>query len=58
MINAIIIADEVHCIDWLGMLLADHCPGVEITDKCLSPKTGIEPVITERRYYDCGFEPE
>jgi class 3 adenylate cyclase/CheY-like chemotaxis protein len=48
MINAILIDDEVHCLDTLSMLLADYCPEVEIIDRCLSPKTGVEAVKTKK----------
>jgi class 3 adenylate cyclase/CheY-like chemotaxis protein len=44
MIRAIIIDDEVHCIDTLSILLADYCPEVEIMEKCMSPKKGLEVI--------------
>ncbi len=44
MIKAIIIDDEVHCIDTLSILLADYCPEVEILEKCMSPKKGLEAI--------------
>jgi two-component system LytT family response regulator len=44
MIKAIIIDDEVHCVDTLSMLLADCCPGVEVTDTCVSAKKGLEAI--------------
>ena len=44
MIKAILIDDEVHCIDTLSILLADYCPEVEIMEKCLSPKKGLEAI--------------
>lgn len=44
MIKAIIIDDEVHCIDTLSILLADYCPEVEVVDKCLSAKKGLEAI--------------
>lgn len=44
MIKAIIIDDEVHCIDTLSILLADYCPEVEVMEKCLSPKKGLEAI--------------
>jgi two-component system LytT family response regulator len=44
MIKAIIIDDEVHCVDTLSMLLADCCPEVEIADTCLSAKKGLEAI--------------
>src|SRR3954462_6018098 len=44
MIKAILIDDEVHCIDTLSMLLADYCPEVEIVEKCMSAKKGLEAI--------------
>ncbi len=44
MIKAIIIDDEVHCIDTLSILLSDYCPEVEVLDKCMSPKKGLESI--------------
>src|SRR5687768_15108345 len=44
MIKAIIIDDEVHCIDTLSILLADYCPEVEVIEKCMSPKKGLEAI--------------
>jgi two-component system LytT family response regulator len=42
MIKAVIIDDEVHCLDTLGMLLADYCPEVEVLDSFVSPKKALE----------------
>ena len=53
MIKAIIIDDEVHCVDTLSMLLADCCPEVEIADTCLSAKKGLEAI--ERFHPDVIF---
>lgn len=44
MIKAIIIDDEVHCIDTLSMLLVDYCPKVEVMEKCVSAKKGLEAI--------------
>jgi two-component system LytT family response regulator len=44
MIKAILIDDEVHCIDTLSILLADYCPEVEVMDKCMSAKKGLEAI--------------
>src|SRR5690349_13825449 len=44
MIKAILIDDEVHCIDTLSMLLTDYCPEVEIVEKCFSAKKGLEAI--------------
>ena len=46
MIKAIIIDDEVHCIDTLSILLADYCPEVEVLERCMSPKKGLEAIET------------
>ena len=46
MIKAILIDDEVHCIDTLSMLLADYCPEVTVMDKCMSAKKGLEAIDT------------
>lgn len=39
--KAILIDDEVHCLDTLSMLLADYCQEVQITDQCISAKRGL-----------------
>ena len=44
MIKAILIDDEVHCIDTLSILLSDYCPEVEVAEKCLSAKKGLEAI--------------
>src|SRR5678816_1193176 len=44
MIKAIIIDDEVHCVDTLSILLSDYCPEVEVVEKCLSAKKGLEAI--------------
>lgn len=41
MIKAIIIDDEVHCLDTLSILLKDYCPDVKLMEKCSSAKQGI-----------------
>ena len=41
MINAILIDDEVHCLDTLNMLLSDYCPEVQVMEQCVSAKKGI-----------------
>lgn len=53
MIKAVIIDDEVHCVDTLSMLVADCCPDVEVTDTCLSAKKGLEAI--ERTKPDLVF---
>ncbi len=44
MIKAIIIDDEVHCIDTLSMLLKEYCPDVLIMEQCRSAKKGLEAI--------------
>src|SRR4030095_1050163 len=44
MIKAIIIDDEVHCVDTLSILLGDYCREVEIMEKCMSAKKGLEAI--------------
>lgn len=44
MIKAILIDDEVHCIDTLSILLSDYCPEVEVMDRCHSAKKGLEAI--------------
>ena len=41
MIKAILIDDEVHCLDTLSMLLSDYCPEVEVMERCMSAKQGL-----------------
>lgn len=41
MIKAILIDDEIHCLDTLNMLLADYCPEVEVVEQCVSAKKGL-----------------
>jgi class 3 adenylate cyclase/CheY-like chemotaxis protein len=44
MIKAIIIDDEVHCIDTLSIMLQDYCPEVEVMERCMSAKKGLEAI--------------
>ena len=48
MIKAILVDDEVHCLDTLGMLLEEYCPEVQILDKCTSAEDAIDS-IEERK---------
>lgn len=41
MIKAILIDDEVHCLDTLGMMLSDYCPDVQVVEQCSSGKKGL-----------------
>ena len=44
MIKAIIVDDEVHCVDTLSILLTDYCPEVQVLDKCMSAKKALESI--------------
>jgi len=44
MIRAILIDDEVHCLDTLNILLTDCCPDVNVMQICPSPKKGLEAI--------------
>ncbi len=44
MIKAILIDDEVHCLDTLSILINDYCPDVQLMERCASAKQGINAV--------------
>jgi two-component system LytT family response regulator len=44
MIKAIIVDDEVHCIDTLSIRLKDFCPEVEVIATCRSGNEGIKAI--------------
>jgi len=44
MIKAIIIDDEVHCLDTLSLLLKEYCPDVQLMEQCRSAKQGLEAI--------------
>ena len=44
MIKAILIDDEIHCVETLSMLINDFCPEVEIMQRCRSAKEGLAAV--------------
>lgn len=41
MIKAVMIDDEVHCLDTLSILLAEYCPQVQLMEQCRSAKEGL-----------------
>jgi two-component system LytT family response regulator len=45
MIKTVLVDDEVHCLDTLGILLEEYCPQVEILAKCRSAKSAMEAII-------------
>ena len=53
MIKTIIIDDEVHCQKTLTMLLEEFCPDVQLLEKCLSAKKGLEAI--EKLHPDLVF---
>src|SRR6476646_1474071 len=44
MIKAILIDDEVHCLDTLNILITDFCPEVQVMEQCRSAKQGLDAV--------------
>jgi len=48
MIKAILIDDEVHCLDTLSMLVSDYCPEVQVMERCMSAKKGLEAIDKHR----------
>ena len=44
MIKAVLIDDEKHCLETLGMLLARHCKEVSVVEECRSGKKGLEAI--------------
>lgn len=44
MIKAIIIDDELHCLETLSILLKDNCPDVLLLEQCQSAKKGLEAI--------------
>lgn len=41
MIKAILIDDEIHCLDTLSILLSEYCPQIEVMERCTSAKEGL-----------------
>ena len=44
MIKAILVDDEIHGLDTLGILLAEYCPEVQIIDRCSSAKKALDSI--------------
>ena len=44
MIKAIIIDDEVHCLETLSHLLKEYCQQVQLQEQCRSAKKGLEAI--------------
>jgi two-component system, LytTR family, response regulator len=65
MIKAILVDDEIHCLDTLSILLEEHCPEVQVLDRYTSAKAalkGIEQLSPDLVFLDIempsmnGFE--
>jgi len=41
MISAILVDDEVHCLDTLNIILKDYCPEVDVLEQCSSAKKAL-----------------
>jgi len=48
MIKAILIDDEAHCLDTLGILLQECCPTVEIIAKCRSGAEALQAIKKQK----------
>ena len=46
MIKSILVDDEIHCLNSLGILLNEYCPEIEVMSKCLSGKDALEAIDT------------
>jgi two-component system LytT family response regulator len=46
MIKAIIIDDELHCLESLKILLREFCPEVQVLEGCSSPESGLVAINT------------
>jgi two-component system, LytTR family, response regulator len=44
MIKAIIIDDELHCLETLSLLLKEFCPQVQLMEECRTAKKGLEAI--------------
>ena len=44
MIKAIVIDDELHCLETLSILVKEWCPQVQLIDQCRSAKQGLEAI--------------
>jgi len=44
MIKAVLVDDEVHCLDTLSILLKDHCPQVQVMQECRSATQALEAI--------------
>jgi two-component system LytT family response regulator len=48
MIKAILVDDEIHCLDTLGILIKEFCPDIEIIEQCNSAKTALSVIQNQQ----------
>lgn len=48
MLKAILIDDEAHCLNTLGILLNEYCPDVEIKERCRSASDGLQAIAKHK----------
>ena len=48
MVKAILVDDEVHCLDTLNILITDYCPEVKVMEQCSSGKQGLIAVANHQ----------
>ena len=44
MINAILVDDELHCLETLSILLKEYCPDVQVAEQCSSAESALEAI--------------
>jgi len=44
MIKAILVDDELHCLDTLSILLKEYCPDVQVVEQCSSAQAALEAI--------------
>jgi two-component system, LytTR family, response regulator len=44
MIKALIVDDEIHCLDTMAILIGDYCPGVQVMEQCNSAKMALAAI--------------
>ncbi len=47
MLNAIIVDDEIHCVEALAILLREYCPDVNLVNKCRSAEAALKLLSQE-----------
>jgi len=44
MINAILVDDELHCLETLSILLKEYCPDVKVAEQCSSAQAALDAI--------------